>query len=484
MERQAQKSNLSANQKRHNSHHQPFWIPLIGTLMALLGTINTAYAITPNYPAPALWTSSTYTNQITKSADWPTVADHICTYFYNRTSYTYLEYRTTSPIPDAPQEGTSSSIIHIECHIVGNGINVFGDLWTHPAFLIYRSTQCNDPNATYQGGRCYCHLGYEVNAAQNQCEQPSYTIEFDNHSATLEPTGTTAQNIPTSKTFKVTVKDGTTPKAGINVTLRADVKQGTGGHDHTDTEKRPKGKLGSPQGHTSCDPNALQPQSCIIGKTDDNGEYSLTFYSEEVSGEHTITATCERCGGKQDVAGVTVKVDGLEPIPTSSFYVFGPSSRHGTKNHYLLPAASEKLLLLAINYQSQGRFKVIDPNTNTMVWPESFRVNDASLEWGGRFDIYGDWTNPHKEHMRGVSVDIRANEGTPNTIPPENFYEFGELLKNVIPGGKVARYILECTGDEEDGPQHDRVSENNCVSVLDGSFDDNRHYHIRLMGVK
>ena len=329
------------------------------------------------------------------------------------------------------------------------------------------------------GSPCVCDTGYEWDEGHTQCvPQKTYTLTLQSNKPSIEPSGTTAGDDNSSATFTVTVIDQTTqqgPTQPVQVKLIAH-KPTEGGHDHDDPS-RPRGGLNGTE-CTTDDPCATL--------TFDGGiaTQTVNYKAPIVSGKHSFSATCEKCGNSPQTANLEVKVQGLEPIPSSQFYIFAPSSKHGTKNHYLTPAAAEKLLLLAINYQSQIQFKVMDPNTNTIVWPEPFRVNDASLELGGLFDIYGDWTNPHKEHRRGVSVDLRANEGTPNTIPPENFYEFGELLGKVIPKGKVNKYILECTGDEEDGPQHNRVSENNCVSVLDGSFDNNRHYHIRLMGVK
>lgn len=268
-----------------------------------------------------------------------------------------------------------------------------------------------------------------------------------------------------------------TKAAAIKISLTVDAT--SGGHDHGDST-RPRGSLNG----VACETD----DTCItLTAVAGSGTAPFTFTPRDASGKHTITASCDKCSSG-DSKTVEVKVEGLKPIPASTFFVFGPSSRHGTKNHYLMPAAAEKLLLLAINYQSQGQFKIMDPSTNTMVWPEPFRVNDASLELGGLFDIYGDWTNPHKEHRRGTTVDLRANEGTPNAIPPENFEGFEMLLTN-INGGEEGGFIRECTKDKKDTngnlipPIHKRMASNYCVSQLDGSFDDNRHYHVRLMGV-
>jgi len=55
-------------------------------------------------------------------------------------------------------------------------------------------------------------------------------------------------------------------------------------------------------------------------------------------------------------------------------------------------------------------------------------LNDASLIWGGVFDLDADWEDPHEEHKRGSVIDIRANSKT-GAIPPINFDKFIKLAK-------------------------------------------------------
>ena len=55
---------------------------------------------------------------------------------------------------------------------------------------------------------------------------------------------------------------------------------------------------------------------------------------------------------------------------------------------------------IAVNYHFHPRFRVLDWQTNRMVPPPLLHINDASLEWGGKFDIkeYG------QAHMRNTSA--------------------------------------------------------------------------------
>jgi hypothetical protein len=85
-------------------------------------------------------------------------------------------------------------------------------------------------------------------------------------------------------------------------------------------------------------------------------------------------------------------------------------------------------------------------------------------------------------------VDLRANENV-GAIPPELFDKFEERLMEIIPGDTAGKkFLRECTPNEqptESNPnpvQHNRKPRNYCVSQVDGSFDANRHYHVRLLG--
>lgn len=338
-----------------------------------------------------------------------------------------------------------------------------------------------------------------IDLATNRCEQPkcfppnllvngqcqppeTYTLSLDQKSATLEPANTAAQNVKTSHTFTVTVTSNTTqqPKAGAKVTIKADVKQSSGGHDHTDDLHRPKGYLGNNQSVALCDPNAVQPQACITGTTDDKGQFSFTFTSTEVSGEHAVIATCDVCGGNQDQANVTVKVAGLVSLPANStdYVLVGRTTTH-SDNHYL--TASAKIVAEQLARQYHKRF----PTAPLL------HFNDASLKEGGAFDICTGqettggcatatyhgyvplcqlqpngsyscaWSRPHAEHRRGSVIDVRANNIVPGagnyatSIPSRNEKIFLDLAMKLQIGT---------------GKPHSPTSSN-------------RHWHIRLLGV-
>jgi len=305
-------------------------------------------------------------------------------------------------------------------------------------------------------------------------DQETYTLTLTPDTATIEP------NQSATFTATVTKKEGGAPDKDIPVTVEIKVDVTSGGHDHGEKPikdvvyKRPKGTLSTTSGKNS---------------------FPITFTAEDISGTHTIAARCEQCVEKTKEAVVTVKVDGLEQIPDSQFYqlyervgntykAVGETAEHHS-NHFLTPAASEVLWRIASAYRFEPRFM------KAGVLPLPLHVNDASLKDGGKFDINGTWSGSHKEHTRGVSVDIRANNAT-GAIDASNFANVDKLLNTVLgntkSNGGVETYLQECTQDKKDQknkpptPKHKRVWPT-CVSQLDGSQDDFRHYHLRLMGV-
>jgi hypothetical protein len=143
---------------------------------------------------------------------------------------------------------------------------------------------------------------------------------------------------------------------------------------------------------------------------------------------------------------VTVKVDGLTPLPNSPFYtLIGATSGH-QENHFLTAEAVSVVQNIAIAYQIEFQFK------RNGVSPQPLALNDASLIWGGRFDLNLDWAAPHGEHKRGTVIDIRAN-GNDGSVAPTNFSRFVEL---------AALYGAD--------------------AVIHSAGEPNQHFHVRLLG--
>jgi len=242
----------------------------------------------------------------------------------------------------------------------------------------------------------------------------AFTITLSGGTEVEPSKGSSIKNLPFTATVK-NQSDGQPPSSPVTVNISLKVDPTSGGHVHGDST-RPRGGIDG----AAC----ASDSTCRSFTT--NGTVGFNFNAPEASGTHTITATCERCANTATKM-VDVKVAGLLPIPPSGLYalyevdgsVIGAVKGRHPNNHYLTPAAANRLLVIAINYHH------LNPQAPVL------HINDASLMWGGVFDIdvEADWNTPHKEHMRGTVVDIRANSRT-GTIPSANFDAFIQLAKD------------------------------------------------------
>jgi len=256
------------------------------------------------------------------------------------------------------------------------------------------------------------------NARHTQCVlAETYTLTLTSSSLTTEPSQPLG--------FTATVKnksDEFPPKEDVEIKISLTVDDKSGGHDHGDST-RPRGSIDSKECTTD------DTCATLIAKAG-NGVVTFDFNPTDVSGIHTITATCDLCENKTVDAKVNVMVkeamhDGfVEIIGNTEIYAVMDSkgnvvgATQHSHNHYLTPAAITKLKLLADAY-------------NTTINPgQLLYLNDASLVWGGLFDVGGThWKTPHKGHRRGMEIDVRAAaaaNGAPvkeGAIPFDNFWQ-------------------------------------------------------------
>lgn len=278
-----------------------------------------------------------------------------------------------------------------------------------PFYATYHTKHCPTPATRPE-------VPYTPDANGQTCsrqDQDSYTITLSG--------GTEVEPSKGSPIIANVVDQNTNqpPTRPVNVQISVKVDPTSGGHDHGDGT-RPRGGIATVE--------ACPSNSTCWSETSpaNNGVVAFNFKAPVASGVHTITATCEGCTNTATKT-VDVKVDGLARIPTSPFYTFiGETDKH-TDNHYLTPEAATVLWRIAVSYQVEQQFKLQDPATGKFtVTPPALHVNDASLEWGGKFDLSGGWAGPHYEHRRGTVVDVRAN-GLGTAIPVENFRKFQRL---------------------------------------------------------
>lgn len=195
------------------------------------------------------------------------------------------------------------------------------------------------------------------------------------------------------------VMEGSTPKAGVAVGFKVDADYASGGH----------------AGHSGTRPTGTVPAS---GVTDANGEFKFKFKASEFAGTETITATCTECSNKTATALVKVKVPDLvelsaDPATPARYKLIGSTGKHAA-NHFFTTDAKEALKSMLSNF-AEFNWGVVG-------------VNDASLIWGGRFDIAGAWGGSHHEHRDGQEVDISFYN--PGGIPPATRQKMYDELRS------------------------------------------------------
>lgn len=141
----------------------------------------------------------------------------------------------------------------------------------------------------------------------------------------------------------------------------------------------------------------------------------------------------------------------LYALTNSAGAVIGAIPGKYTANHYLTSASIAKLETLSNIY--------IKLNPQAKLY-----LNDASLEWGGLFDVESStpWSSPHNLHHKGRSLDIRvANSGQNNegAVPATLFESF---LDEARKGG--FRMGLHCKNSS---------GTNYCLGQ-----PSNRHFHV------
>jgi hypothetical protein len=230
--------------------------------------------------------------------------------------------------------------------------------------------------------------------------------------------------------YTATVKNSTGQAApGIQVSIVANVTQGSGGHTHS--TGRLKGKLAIPPESVS------DGKETIEGTTDGNGVFSFTFGAEEASGEHSLQATCAGCK-EPATATINVAVKGLMLLDAAplNYELRGSLTEH-PDNHYFSPAAMVKIINLAHAYR-------VDPDFNQLL-----KINDSSLIKGGTFDLLQNWTSlsdMHGGHREGVVVDI--NNYSDSSPRFKRFAEGLGIDARWHPGGTAPHYHLLLLGKD------------------------------------
>jgi hypothetical protein len=213
---------------------------------------------------------------------------------------------------------------------------------------------------------------------------------------------------------------------GVGIELRLDVIANGGGHFHDD-ETRHRSYAGALSVIDEGTGSVSKDGKTLTGNTGTTGlvfGFNGPTFPNNPAGTHEITGTCtDRACTQAGPTRISVEVSDLTPVtasPSNLWTLIGETATH-PENHYLTTTALQNLTALASAYRS--RFPAAPP----------LRLNDASLEKGGLFDLYPAftaWNVPHSEHRRGWVIDIQAN-GTTGSIPAANFNGFRRILRGL-----------------------------------------------------
>jgi hypothetical protein len=271
------------------------------------------------------------------------------------------------------------------------------------------------PEVLYVGGPCVgtTNVNEQGSTTINWLSNPissSYTVTLSGL-APVQPSPTALAAPPNTLAITATVTDSNENVVpGVDVHLVLSAVNSSGGHQHGDDMS---------QLRTGTFPGFANTTYDVT--TDATGSAATTFYAPSVSGTVLITATCESVTCTQ--AGpnsINLMVAGLVSLqsPALDFILVGNIAPH-IDSHYLTPQAILKAKQLAHLWHT--------------LYPDIPRLafNDASLEWGGTFDLDSDWVGPHAEHRAGVVIDVRANGDITTAIPQAYYGVFNQYVKQL-----------------------------------------------------
>ncbi len=373
----------------------------------------------------------------------------------------YVTYVGTVPIANSR---IPAYLGFLKCLFTINGQRVDFPLLAYPTYW------CPQPPYDPITPARYFTLNYTTKMCERPAQSP-YTIILSGPSS-VEPWNKKhdKDHIQANLPFVVYVTDSSgAPQANIPVHIRTDVTAQSGGHGHVSA--RPKGRLVA-SAKDATNVSSVAGKDTLDGTTDSAGAFWFTFGAEEASGTHTVFAECDpgKCSAPATPIKVDVKIPDLKPLdPIFTLYVFhqypdGGGIELGAKpdhmqNHYLTKEAIGKLNELAIAYVTQ-----VD-------YGKQLYLNDASLEWGGVFDIHSTWAPPHTGHRKGVVIDIYAQhrgDSAAHAVPEVLFDDFRKKAaqKSII----AELHCFDASGKLTTG--------NACLQIQTGL-----HFHVQLLGV-
>jgi len=192
----------------------------------------------------------------------------------------------------------------------------------------------------------------------------------------------------------LTVDMGNNPVQPVNVTLRTSVLSGSGGHTHE----------GAPRPAARLYKNGLWAQQHTF--TTSSRTFTVQFRpsmgtqntARGIAGQyHAIADFLDHCGVHDHA--ITVRYY-LDPFADNLYsHLRRTDHNHGGGDYHWATTSTN-------NWTFNAAYAFWDAYGKAQSPVQKMVINDMSLEWGGLFDIYGDWDHPHQAHRDGRNVDI------------------------------------------------------------------------------
>ncbi|MBM4162705.1 MAG: hypothetical protein FJ217_16615 [Ignavibacteria bacterium] len=232
----------------------------------------------------------------------------------------------------------------------------------------------------------------------------------------LLPPATPTNPHPDNTTLlEIRLTRGGLPVSGHGFRLSTDYVDRSGGHDHDDQpNRRPRGDFENYGHFVSAQTTPNKRANPMEEKTQSNGKASYTYVASRFGDRMKLRVESLENKLLWDTLSVVERVPDLELLPDSPNYVKigGTCNHHGPRddseyancrtpdnNHWGALLTLQAIDSIAANYHREF------PNDPRL------RVNDISLQLGGRFDINGGWVGNgyHEFHRFGRDVDIRSS---------------------------------------------------------------------------
>jgi hypothetical protein len=189
-----------------------------------------------------------------------------------------------------------------------------------------------------------------------------------------------ARGIKDPVTVTARFMNGTAPIANKEITFTATAVEKMAGHEQKHSGPKPPGGFAS--------------RSVL---TDKEGIATTEFTPSEISGPVWIVGSTS--DAKRDSVKVDVGLTGLTTYAARGLGYYRITKGTHPQNFFVHDEHASRLLDLAQQFAEHTE-------------GDSIGFNDSSLPEGGQFDIYAQWSSPHKSHRLGRSTDIRTFDQT------------------------------------------------------------------------